>query len=121
MYTLSTAGLGGDYLSFSTTLTFPAGSGVGSSQCTLVQILDDDLVEDDENFMITATLVTPNPDITVGQDSGTVTITDIDSEEKAHCINTVLHLYIMTKSFSYSGHNWACPTTQCWHSNIQRS
>ena len=121
MYTLSTAGAGSDYLTFSTTLTFPAGSGAGSSQCTLVQILDDDLVEDDENFMITATLVTPNPDITVGQGSGTVTITDIDSEGKAQCSNIGPHLYIITKPFSYSGHNRACPTTQCWHSNIQRS
>ena len=84
MYILSTAGAGGDYLSFSTTLTFPAGSGAGSSQCTLVQILDDDLVEDDENFMITATLVTPNPDITVGQGSGTVIITYTHSEKNVY-------------------------------------
>ena len=84
MYILSTAGAGGDYLTFSTTLTFPAGSGAGSSQCTLVQILDDDLVEDDESFMITATLVTPNPDITVGQGSGTVTITYTHSEKNVY-------------------------------------
>ena len=87
MHILSTAGAGGDYLSFSTTLTFPAGSGAGSSQCTDVQILADDLVEDDESFTITATLVISNPDITVGQGSGTVTIfgSDIDSEGKALC------------------------------------
>ena len=79
---ISTAGSGGDYESFSTTLTFSTGSGAGDSQCTLVQILDDDAVEDDENFVITATLVSPNPDITVRQSSGTVTITDIDGKGK---------------------------------------
>ena len=79
---ISTAGSGGDYMSFSTTLTFTAGSGAGSSQCTLVQILDDDAVEDNESFSITATLVTPNSDITVRQSSGTVTITDIDGKGK---------------------------------------
>ena len=74
---------GNDYNSFSTTLTFPSGSSGGSLQCTDVQILDDNFVEDDESFLLSATLVSPIPaGITIDRNTATVVIQDNDGKRK---------------------------------------
>ena len=79
----STAIDGSDYNSFFTTLTFSSGSSGGSSQCTNVQILDDNFVEDDESFFLSASLVSPIPvGVTIDRSTATVVIQDNDSKWK---------------------------------------
>ena len=70
-------------MGFSRRLTFQAGSSGGSSQCTAVQILDDNLLEDDESFFMSVSLVNPFPTgVVIGQSTATATIIDNESKRK---------------------------------------
>ena len=60
-------------------MTFPIGSGAGSRQCSNVQILDDTILENNELFLLSASLNSPIPSgVSVGRSSATVTILDND-------------------------------------------
>ena len=57
------------------TLTFPAGSMDGDSQCSTIDVLDDDDVEGEHSF--TVSLQNPSSNGVIGtQETATVTITD---------------------------------------------
>ena len=77
-YTVQTLPGGADYQDFMATLTFPTGSGSGARECTDVQILDDDIVEADEIFNLTASIITPFPGASLNVSMGSVTIIDED-------------------------------------------
>ena len=67
------------------TLTFPAGSVDGDSQCSTIDVLDDDDVEGEHSF--TVSLQNPSSNGVIGtQETATVTITD-----NGMCVN---YLYI---------------------------
>ena len=57
--------------------TFTAGT---RRQCIPVTLLDDDVVEDDEQFNVNAQLEVPIPGVSVVDGPATVTITDLDSK-----------------------------------------
>ena len=85
---------GSDYVGFSLRLTFLAGSSGGSSQCIAVQILDDNLLEDEESFILTAVLVNPIPTgVVMGQSTATATIIDNESKRKC-CLKNVCNCSI---------------------------
>ena len=92
---------GNDYVGFSLRLTFQAGSSGGSSQCTAVQILDDNLLEDDESFFLSTSLVNPIPTgVVIGQSTATATIIDNESKRKyslrsVHNCSVCLHFSIL--------------------------
>ena len=63
-----------DYLSLSAILTFPSGSMNGAQQCVCVTILDDDLPEAPEQFILS--LTSNSPSVTIINDTATVFIND---------------------------------------------
>ena len=73
-----TAQNGTDYDGFFATLTFPARSSNGNSQCIDVQILDDNIFEEDEYFIISLILFPMPPGVTVQRSNVTITIEDND-------------------------------------------
>ena len=79
---------GADYQDFIATLTFPTGSGSGARECTDVQILDDDIVEANQIFNLTASIITPFPGASLNVSMGTVTIIDEDGTYKCAHLHT---------------------------------
>ena len=70
-----------DFDSLSTTRTFSAGDGNTATACGDISILDDVLIEGDQNFTVTLSLVTTNMGVTLGSlTTTTVTIRDDDSK-----------------------------------------
>lgn len=66
-----------DFSSLNTSLTFPSGSTDGAQRCALVTALSDNLVESDEEFSLSLTLVTPTASsISLGNNRTTVHLTD---------------------------------------------
>ena len=90
---------GSDYVGFSLRLTFQVGSSGGSSQCIAVQILDDNLLEDEESFILSALLVNSIPTgVVMGRSTATATI--IDNESKRKCSLKSVCNYIICFLFS---------------------
>ena len=73
-----TAQNGTDYVGFFATVIFPTRSGNGNSQCIDVQILDDNIFEEDEYFVISLILFPMPPGVTVQRSNATITIEDND-------------------------------------------
>ncbi len=71
-----TAMLGLDYVAVASTLTFTSGFTDNDVTCAVVGIIDDSALERNQTF--TVTLTTPDPDVMLGTDMTTVTITDND-------------------------------------------
>ena len=72
-----------DYQAFAMNLTFPVNSVNGTVQCFNVTIIEDNVVENDEMFIITQVLVTTGLGVTIGNNTIT-TITIIDNEGRIH-------------------------------------
>ena len=66
----------GDYQT-NPTLTIPSSTAVGNSVCHQITIIDDDIVEGDESFIIAISVANAN-DVINGGDVVTVTILDDD-------------------------------------------
>ena len=67
-------------------LTFMEGI---SDVCTTVQITDDNVLEDDESFLLT--LTTSEPRVTLDPEQGSVLIIDDDSEWRVNSCHFVLN------------------------------
>ncbi len=65
-----------EYISSLSSEIFTAGSTNGATRCKLIPVTDDDALEEDKTF--TLTLATPDPDVMLGTDRTTITITDND-------------------------------------------
>ena len=63
-----------------TTLEFPAGSGNSLTRCITVDITDDLLIECDETFTVSLTLINSADNLNTDNTQTTVTITDSDSK-----------------------------------------
>ena len=75
--------MGLDYEDLDEFLTFPANSTVGDEQCVTVSIIDDDLVEYEEYFSISATGIggmTQDAEFLLWHDYAEVYIVDDDRE-----------------------------------------
>ena len=59
-------------------VTFLVGDADGQERCATIDLTDDDLVECDEDFTVSLALVTSKPNLSLGTDSTTVTISDSD-------------------------------------------
>lgn len=75
MTLLSLALPGNDYLTTSASLEFPVGSATGDIQCVNITIVDDDVSEDTEEFMVV--LSTLDSNVKIG-DNLTIKIADND-------------------------------------------
>ena len=53
----------GDYIAVNTTVMFLVGTGPGSQKCIAIDVCDEDLVELDEEFLLTA--YSPDPNVTI--------------------------------------------------------
>ena len=52
---------GSDYILLSTTVTFESGNtNFTDSQCIKIQIVDDDIYEEDEDFLVTISTIVPS-------------------------------------------------------------
>ena len=67
---------GSDYEAISTTTTFAAGSTDAETQCLNVTITEDALVEGDETFIVTMTLLTTGVGVTTENDMSAITVMD---------------------------------------------
>ena len=79
----------GDYTEMTQILTFMEGT---SDVCTTVQITDDNVLEDDESFLLT--LTTSEPRVTLDPEQGSVLIIDNDSEWR---VNSCHYIMILSK------------------------
>ena len=74
-----TATSGDDFTALSAEeVTFLVGDADGQERCATVDLTDDDLVECDEDFTVSLALVTSKPNLSLGTDMTTVTISDSD-------------------------------------------
>jgi hypothetical protein len=64
----------------STSLDFAVGSMPGDTHCINVSITDDSALEGDETFSVALMLTTSDPNVTLGNDTTAVTITDDDGK-----------------------------------------
>ena len=71
---------GFDYRSTSSYETFPYGTPNSTERCLNILILDDNILEDNENFTVTFT--NPFSEITLGRTTTVITITDDDSNAR---------------------------------------
>jgi hypothetical protein len=69
---------------------FGVGSMPGDTHCIYVLIFNDGALEEDETFNVALTLTTSDPNVMLGNDSTTITITDDDSEHA--CFQLVNHV-----------------------------
>ena len=69
--------LASDFSDATVTLTFPAGTVPGSSQCGGIAITDDSLVELQESFQV---LATPSHGFIEGQATATATVNIVDND-----------------------------------------
>ena len=67
----------GDYTAVGEDLIFTAANVVGSTVCTNVTIIDDEVLEGDQSFSLSLSSTDP---VMFGTDEATVTIVDNDSE-----------------------------------------
>lgn len=74
----------GDYDLLSTQLTFPSGSENSAEMCASVSVNSDNLVEFDEDFTITLSLVTFGASLHLGNSVSAVTLTDSDGTYVRH-------------------------------------
>jgi hypothetical protein len=65
---------GEDYVSSSEVETFTSGSPNGSTRCVGISILDDDVLEGEQTFVLT--LTTSDPDVMIRNNVTTITIID---------------------------------------------
>ncbi len=65
-----------DYIRFSSNNTFSSGSIDNDTRCVDVSIVDDDVLEGNQNFIVT--LTTPDPNVILGNEMTTVAIIDND-------------------------------------------
>ena len=70
----------GDFIEFARNLTFAAGSGDGALMCLSVIVLEDDVIEGEEDFSITLSLVTSRTSLSLGNSVMNVTLTDNDGK-----------------------------------------
>jgi hypothetical protein len=63
-----------------TSLDFAVGSMPGDTHCINVSITDDSALEGDETFNVALTLTTSDPNVVLGTDMTTITITNDDSK-----------------------------------------
>ena len=75
----------------SATVTFSAGSSVGSKQCVCVSIIDDVKLEETEQFFVSLTTLQPCIGIENDFDVATIMITD---NERKECGNIVCHCVV---------------------------
>ena len=73
-YTASVSG--NDFQDLSLPLSFSSGSGDGAQVCALVDIFSDNLVEGEEDFAVTLSLVTSTASLSLGNKVTVVTLTD---------------------------------------------
>ena len=59
-------------------VTFMIGDADGQERCASIVLSEDDLVECEEDFTVSLALVTSKPNLSVGTDMTTVTISDSD-------------------------------------------
>jgi hypothetical protein len=69
-----------DFINTTATLDFAVDSMPGDTYCINVSITDDSVLEGDKTFNVALTLTTSDPNIMLGTDMTTITITDDDSE-----------------------------------------
>ena len=70
-----------DYLPVNSTLTILSGTPSGSTSCTTVTIVDDEVLENQEQFFLDLTSLSPNF-VTVAPNLGTKTVYITDNERK---------------------------------------
>ena len=63
------------------TIAFPLGSVAGERRCINIPINDDNLIEDVENFFVSASSTDPNVEFTPGLDQTVVSIIDNDGKK----------------------------------------
>ena len=59
-------------------MTFMVGDADGQERCATIALTEDDLVECEEDFTVSLALVTSNPNLSLGTEITTVTISDSD-------------------------------------------
>ena len=74
-----------DYEAISTVITFSVGSIDAEAQCLNVTIIEDALVEGNETFFVTLTLLTTELNVTTENDVTVVTITDNEGNWRESC------------------------------------
>ena len=57
------------------------GSGDGALMCSSVTVLEDDMIEGEEDFSITLTLVTTRTSLSLGNSATNVTLVDNDGKK----------------------------------------
>ena len=68
---------GSDYIATTTMVTFLSGmTNNESTQCVEIQIIDDDIYEEDEVFLVSISTVTPSSAVMIGTQSINKTIWD---------------------------------------------
>ena len=68
---------GSDYIATTTMVTFLGGvASNGDTQCVEIQIVDDDIYEEDEVFVVSISTVTPSSSVMIGTQSINKTIWD---------------------------------------------
>ena len=68
---------GSDYIATTTMVTFPSGmTENGDNQCVEIQIIDDDIYEEDEVFLVSISTVMPPSSVMIGTQSINKTIWD---------------------------------------------
>lgn len=70
----------GDMIELTRNLTFAPGSGDGALMCSSVTVLEDDVVEGEEDFRTTLSLVTTRTSLTLGNSATNVTLADDDGK-----------------------------------------
>jgi hypothetical protein len=75
----------------SMSLDFAVGSMPGDTHCINVFITNDGALEEDKTFNVALTLTTSDPNVMLGNDMTTITITDNDSE--CLCVYVPLGIY----------------------------
>jgi hypothetical protein len=68
----------GDFSSLSTSLTFAPGSSDGALMCPSIAIVPDTVIEDEEDFSVTLSLVTTGASLSLGNNVTAVTHIDDD-------------------------------------------
>ena len=69
-------------------MTFAANAGAGTLACTNIPIIDDNLVENAENFGLSASTTDGRVSFPSGT-SASVSITDNDSEDRVNCSTVI--------------------------------